>query len=391
MQINAAEVLKTCQSRKQDLLTFLEKIVMMESGSRDVDDVNALGDYLAGYAQQIGGSVLKGETTETGYPMSISFHCTPYDKTRRIVLGCHRDTVFPHGTTVKRPFQADANRCHGPGCADMKGGITIGLFAPQILQALGEPFNRIPIEIVISSDEEIGSPGSAGFIGHRCANAKAALFLEPARPDGSVVASRNGGSLFEIEVFGKAAHSGNQFLDGVSAINCLAEIIADLAKLSNDPEGYNLNVGLISGGSGVYIVPDYARAAISTRFTTLQQRDFLLQSCRSIIESHEKPGIKITMSKPVGFLPMDKTPANQALLDLVRKAAGKLNLSLTSSDVRGPADCGIASCMGIPTLCGMGPVGGNLHTALEYLDTESLVERLALLCLSLIEIDSHYQ
>ena len=80
-------------------------------------------------------------------------------------------------------------------------------------------------------------------------------------------------------------------------------MISEFAKLSDDVAGYSCNVGTIEGGTGAIIVPDYAVARIYTRFSTLEQREYLLKNFTEICDRHSHDGLKVTISKPVGFLP----------------------------------------------------------------------------------------
>lgn len=371
-------------SMQPELLKFLEKAVNQDSGSYDTEDVNAFGVFLTDACRKLGADVLVHDSSVHGNPIACAFNCKTDDDTRRVLMICHRDTVFEHDTAKARPFTVKEGLCHGPGCADMKGGITIGIHAVKLLKSLADFAGDVPLEIVFSSDEEIGSEASAQFITSRCRKAKAAFFLEPARPGGELVTGRDGGDLLTLEAFGHSAHAGNSFAEGISAIYGIAEVISEFAKLSDDVAGYSCNVGTIEGGTGAIIVPDYAVARIYTRFSTLEQREYLLKNFTEICDRHSHDGLKVTISKPVGFLPFIPNDANRALFDLVHEAGTNYGLDLKGICVRGAADAGIASCEGVPTICGMGIVGGNLHTDREYAVASSLSERLKVLATALV-------
>lgn len=384
------QINKLADDMQPKLLHFLEEAVNKDSGSYDTEDVNAFGDFLIETCRKLGADVLVYESSIHGNPIACAFNCKIDDDTRRVLMVCHRDTVFEHGTAKARPFAVKDGLCSGPGCADMKGGITIGIHAVELLKSLTDVIGSLPMEIIFSSDEEIGSEASANFIAERCKKAKAAFFLEPARPNGELVTGRDGGDLLTLEVFGRSAHAGNSFSKGISAIYGIAKVIAEFANLSDDAAGFSCNVGTIEGGTGAIIVPDYAVARIYTRFSTLEQREYLLKKFTEICERHNQGGLKVTISKPVGFLPFIPNDSNQTLFNLVHEAGTNYGLDLKGICVRGAADAGITSCAGVPTICGMGIVGGNLHTDREFAVAASLSERLKVLATALLLADKRF-
>ncbi len=387
-EILASHFAEQAKDNYDNMLNFLKSIVTLESGSRDTEDVNQLGDYLIDTCRTMGAEITRiASPAGTGDPFACTFNCAADSDTKRILMVCHRDTVFPHGTIQERPFTEDETQVYGPGVADQKGGITIGIHALKILQEMKNAVGAIPLEIVFSSDEEIGSPGSSAFIAERAKNAKVAFFMEPARAlsNGKLVLGRDGGDLIDLEVFGHSAHAGNAFAEGISAINALAAVITDFAKLSDDAAGYSTNVGIMGGGVGPIIVADHAWAKVFTRFSTLEQREYLLKSFKEIVDKHNAEGqARIEMRDPVGFLPFIPNKKNQSLFELVQKAGAHFDLVLEGFCVRGAADAGITSCAGVPTICGMGIVGDHLHTEREFAVKASLVERLQVVLMAIV-------
>lgn len=370
---------------QEGALDLLKTLVNIESGSRDKEDVDRLGAYLKNFCEIMGGQVIVHEHPVLGNPISVSFNCGADSAEKRILLVCHRDTVFPHGTVAERPFSEDDKNVYGPGCADMKGGIVDGLTVIKVLNSLKDQIPAIPIEIIFTSDEEIGSEASQPFVAERAKNAIAAFFLEPARADGSVVIGRNGGDLITIKVKGRSSHAGNAYAEGRSAIHALAKIVADISKLEDEEVGYSANVGTISGGEGAIIVAPEARAQIYTRFSTVEQKEYLVQQIRALCEKYSGDGIEVVCEGPIGFLPFVVNEANTKLFDIVKESGKELGWEVKGLEVRGAADAGITSCLGVPTICGMGPVGGELHTDREYAVKESFPLRQELLALSIIK------
>lgn len=363
---------------------FLQRIVDHDSGSSDIEDVNSLGDILAAEFEHMGGKIHRYYTPIAGYVLTASFlSSSTQDESGRILLIGHRDTVFPAGTATKRPYRRDGVRCYGPGVADMKGGLVAGLFALKAILSL-ENSILPPIDFCISSDEEVGSATSAPVIAARSQSAIAAFSLEPARANGAVVTGRDGGDLFDITVYGKAAHAANAFQDGVSAICPLASIIQELSALSDDPAGMNVNVGVIDGGLGAIIVPDRAHAKVSSRFSSLDQQQWLREKIQEIVSHHNRDGIQVKLSPFRGFLPFQQNEQNTLMFRLVQKAGESFGITINGTTTGSPADSGITSSAGVPTICGMGPVGGGLHTDEEYIELPSLYERTKILAVSIL-------
>lgn len=388
----AIERIRTQSDAAQtELVSFLETIVNKESGSFDTDDVNALGDYLQSVCEKMGAQVTRLKSSIHGDPIACTFNCEADSNEKRILLVCHRDTVFPHGTVATRPFTQDETKGYGPGCADMKGGIDIGIHAIAMLNGMKDIVPAVPIEIIFTSDEEIGSEASSAFVKERAKNAKAAFFLEPARQNGALVTGRDGGDLIVIEAFGHSSHAGNAFEDGISAIHGLARVISRMSELSDGKAGYSTNIGLIGGGDGAIIVADRAWCKVYTRFATLAQREYLLENFRRICAEEAKDGLRIEMQEPVGFLPFLPNDRNQELFSLVRDAGKSFGLNLEGMNVRGAADAGITSTVDVPTICGMGPVGANLHTDREWVLKASLAERMKVLAASILLANERFQ
>lgn len=376
-----------------DMFAMLEDMVNMDSGSHDVDDVNALGDYLSGRLAKLGGKVLRYHPDrKAGDPLSgIFLPAGAAGDARRLLLVGHRDTVFPAGTAARRPFSRDAENCYGPGVLDQKGGNVAGFFAIKTLLAMSDLVPCPPVEIIYTTDEEIGSSGSGPYVIERCKNARAAFFLEPARAGGELVLARDGGSLFRIEVTGKGAHAGNSFREGKSAVNALAAITLECSALSDDPAGYNVNFGLTGGGSGAIIVPEQAWAEVWCRFSTMDQIEMLLGKIRKILESHNRDGIGVEMGEVITFLPFRESADNDRLFALTQEAGRAFGLELEGVATGGAADAGLTAANGVPTLDGLGPVGGNMHVDEEYLVSASLPERTKVLALAMLLADQAFK
>ena len=227
---------------------------------------------------------------------------------RPIVLMGHCDTVFPEGTVAQRPFRIDGNRAFGPGVTDMKAGLVMNSFVLDALRRFGAP---CPLVGLYTADEEIASPSSRPVIEAEAKGARAVFNAEPGRPSGNLVSRRKGAAFIELEVTGRAAHSGAAHADGVSAIEAMARKIQRLHKLTDYDLGTTVNVGLVAGGQSVNTVAPRATAGIDVRFPTLNIMEKILGEVREICNCCELPGSESRILREGNFLPLEQDEASR--------------------------------------------------------------------------------
>ena len=233
--------------KKEEMIVLLEKLVNIDSGSTDKEGIDNISDILQKEYEKLGFLV------ETKYEEVQGNHLVIRHKNAKnpeIMSVAHMDTVFAKGTALKRPFTIRKKRAYGPGVIDMKASHVVLLFALKSLQET-ERVGLENIVIILTSDEEIGSPTSKNLIEEHTAGKKYALIMEPARQDGSLVTARRGAGEVMLQVTGKAAHSGIEPQAGSSAIEELAQKIMKLHKLTDFEKGISVNVGVIKGGNTV--------------------------------------------------------------------------------------------------------------------------------------------
>lgn len=290
-----------------------------------------------------------------------------------IVLMGHRDTVFPDGEAARRPFRVADGLAFGPGVADMKAGLVMNCFVlAAFARAGGAP---APLVGLFTADEEVGSPEGRPVIEAEARRARAVFNSEPGRLSGKVVSGRKGGIFMQLRVVGKAAHSGANFGDGVSAIEELAQKIIALHALTDIPRGVTLNVGLVSGGQSVNTVAPNAEAAIDFRYKEPLDRDPVLGRIHAIVARSFVPGTRAELVLQGEFLPLVETAPSRRLLELYRKAASETGFATSAAFTGGCADSGFTAAVGAPTLCSVGPIGARAHTPEEFLRLESLIPR----------------
>jgi glutamate carboxypeptidase len=288
----------------------------------------------------------------------------------------HADTVFPPG--VFEGYRVDGALRRGPGVFDMKGGLVSIAFALQALAEAKGLDALPPLRIVIVSDEEVGSPEGAPLIRAFIGGAQACLVFEPGRSNDAIVTERQGTGSIVCRAHGKAAHSGNNYWDGVSAIRALSKFVDAAEGLSDRKSGTIVNVGTISGGTSKNTVPAEATAGVDLRFQTPPDGERLVSSLRDVATKAAAavPGAKVEVEPGPMRPPMNKA----AGVDELRRRYGKCARAVGLSDEEAPrqgggSDGNTAAAMGIPTIDGLGPRGKGFHTPDEQIEFDTLLAR----------------
>lgn len=293
-----------------------------------------------------------------------------------IALLGHSDTVFPPGTF--EGYRVDGPLRRGPGVLDMKGGLVSIAFALKGLAESKGLEALPPLRVVIVSDEEVGSPEGAPLIRTFISGAQACLVFEPGRSNDAIVTERQGTGSVVCRAHGKAAHSGNHYWDGVSAIRAMAKFVDAAEAVSDRKTGTVVNVGTLSGGTSKNTVPAEATAGVDLRFQTPAEGEQLVARLKAVALAAAAgvPGSRVEV-EPGSMRP----PMNKALgADELRRRYGKCARAVGLSDEEAPrqgggSDGNTAAAMGIATIDALGPRGSGFHTHDEQVDFESLLQR----------------
>jgi glutamate carboxypeptidase len=367
--VGASEWIK---GQRENMLSLLADIVNIDSGSFDKPGVarvfRRLEAFFLGQGLQVSPHFVDG--VEAAISVTVNAGSTVG---RPVLLMGHCDTVFPEGEAARRPFRIEGGRAYGPGVADMKSGIVMNAFLLAALAHSAEPAPEVTG--LFTCDEEIGSPLSKSVIEPFARKAGFVFNAEPGRPSGNVVTGRKGGVFFGVEIEGKAAHSGANFAEGISAISELAHKVVALDALTDLDKGVTVNVGLVSGGLSVNTSAPSAKAAIDLRIFDLDQRESLVGRIRCICDKSFIQGTRSTLNITGEFRPFVPTPQSQQLFELYQAELGALGHKAEGEFSGGCADSGVTSSLGAITLCGTGPVGGKFHTTHEYCEVDTIVPR----------------
>jgi glutamate carboxypeptidase len=374
--------LESVRAMRNEWLEALEALVSHESPSRDKPSLDALAQKIAERFQAIGGEVSVIANPDGGDHVLARFFGDIPDQKPALVLG-HYDTVWPLGTLTSMPFRVEGDKAFGPGVFDMKASLVEAEFALDSLTKLGLKPPR-PITVLITSDEEIGSPTSRRLIEETARASAFALVLEPPLPDGSLKTARKGVGHFVVEVEGKAAHAGVEPRKGISAIQELAQQILYLHALTDFDAGITVNVGVIEGGTTPNVVAAKASARVDVRATTMAQAGMIEDAIRQA--SPYLAGTRLNIHGGFNRPPMERTEAVAGLFEQARAIGRSLGLELGEGSTGGGSDGNFTAALGVPTLDGLGIRGAGAHAAHEQIDLDSIAERTALLALLLVHL-----
>lgn len=292
-----------------------------------------------------------------------------------LMLG-HFDTVYPRGTLAQQPVAERNGKLYGPGVVDMKGGLLIGCIALEALQAVGRQPQR-PVVFLCTSDEEVGSPTSRQHIEAFAREAEVALVMEGPGNGGALKTARKGVGMYELAVTGRAAHAGVAPEQGRNALHELAHQILWLQGLNNPETGTTVNVCTANGGTTTNVIPAEARAAINVRVWTQAEAARLAQAFaarQAVLED-----VQITYAGGINRPPMERSSEIAQLFAHAQRLAHELGFEIEETATGGGSDGNFTAALGIPTLDGLGPVGGGAHALHEHVNLDSFVPRTALL------------
>lgn len=350
--------------RKGAMLEALEHLVAKESPSADREAVDsclvAAGDL---------GSGLLGSPPELVESDGRTHLRWRSSGAARVLLLGHLDTVWPVGTLARRPFTVRDGHATGPGVFDMKAGVVQGLFA---LAALDDWDG---VTLLLTCDEEIGSPSSRRLVEDSAAHTEAVLVLEPSA-GGALKTARKGAAFYELVFDGVPAHAGLEPERGASALAELARVVLAVERMAHPWAGTTVTPTLAAAGTASNVVPASARLTIDVRAVTAAEHDRVDEAIRDL--RPEVPGVRMTVHGGLNRPPLHPRASTQ-LFDVAQQEASSLGLGpLAGVSVGGGSDGNFAAGLGVPTLDGLGAVGDGAHAEDEHVVVDRMPERAAL-------------
>jgi len=327
-----------------------------------------------------------GELIDIEHGAAIRVRVRP-EASIRIALTGHYDTVFPASHPFQSPERLDDAVLRGPGVADMKGGLALMLAALEAFEGLPGK-KRIGYDVLLSPDEEIGSPASAPLLAELGARAHFGMTYEPAQANGALTGARKGSGNFSIAFHGRAAHVGRAFESGRNAVLAAAEVALALCALNGKREGVTFNIGAVDGGSAVNVVPERAVLRFNVRAPDAEAASWALGEIKSITNLADGRA-DVAAHLHGGFTrpPKPATPQQQVVIEWTRRAGEALGKDLDFVASGGVCEGNNLAAAGCPNIDTLGPCGGGLHTDQEFALIGSFAERAQLSLLLLAGID----
>jgi glutamate carboxypeptidase len=371
-------------------LADLERLVNIDCGSYTPEGVNEVATWVAASFAALGARVERRSHPDGAYGDVVvsTFDGRPGAGPRLLLIG-HMDTVFEVGTAAGRPFRIEDGIAYGPGVTDMKGGLLAGLYALAALRSLGgrDGFRALPFEritFVANPDEEIGSPFSTATIREIAAESDACFVLECARANGDFVGSRKGIFDLRLTVHGRAAHAGVEPEKGRNAILAGADLVQRIHALNGRWPGVTANAGVFQAGTRPNIVPDLARIEVDVRGVTTDALMAALAAVEGIAAAPSVPDVTVDVERMASWMPMERLARSGRLADHVVALGARLGFATAPAATGGASDANTTSGMGVPSIDGLGPVGGLDHSPAEYLEVASVVPRTTLVAALLL-------
>lgn len=370
-------------SGSRNLEGLERQLELLETEAREVLPEAAVERLALAPSQEVGdGGLLRDQP----HPPALRLMVRPEAPVQVVMTG-HYDTVYP----ASSPFQSVARRndgaLHGPGIADMKGGISVILAALEAFEA--HPAREaVGWTVLLSPDEEIGSLASAPVLAELGARGHLGLTYEPAMPDGSLAGARKGSANYHLVVKGRSAHAGRAFEEGRNAVAGAASVAWALHALNGQRDGVTLNIGRIAGGSPSNVVPDTAVVRFNARVPDKAAADWIEAAVAAIVGAPPFEGLSLHLHGGFTRPPKPLDASQQALMQVVTEAGALLGQPIAFKPSGGVCEGNNLHAAGLPNIDTLGVRGGDIHSEAEYAWPESFVERAQLSALILCKIAS---
>jgi len=344
------------------MLDDLAALVQTESPSSDADACGRCADVVVELGRRHLG--IDAERHDCGGHPAVLWRLGTAPT--KVLLVGHFDTVWPLGTLAELPYDVRDGRATGPGVFDMKAGIVQGLHALASLE------DTDGIAFLLTSDEEIGSPGSRRLIEDEARGARAALVLEPSA-DGALKTARKGVGMYTLTVAGRAAHAGLEPEKGVNALVELAHQVHAVTAIARPEIGTTVTPTVAVAGTATNVVPEEARVEVDVRCATPEEQARVDAEMRALAPVLD--GAHLRLAGGPNRPPMPVSSGRE----LFELAVSLAPFPVRGVEVGGGSDGNFTAGVGTPTLDGLGAVGDGAHARHEWTDVEAMVPRPRLL------------
>ncbi len=356
-----------------ELIDDLERLVRTEAPSADPDALSRSADLVTQigerYLQAPAERIVRDDTPHLIWRLGQG--------PRRVLVLAHHDTVWPIGSWGAEPWQLADGVIRGPGCFDMLTGLMQALLALRLLREAGTSTDGVTL--LVTGDEELGSLSSRQLIESQSSGCRAALILEASGPDGALKTERKGTSMYTVGISGRAAHAGLEPENGVNAGVELAHQVLSISRLGNPGLGTTVNPTVLSAGTTTNTIPAAASIEVDARARTVAEQQRIDADIRALTPT--LPGATIRIGGGINRPPFEPSAAND-LFDRAARVADAAGLGpLQAIGVGGGSDGNFTAAAGVPTLDGLGAVGGGAHADDEHVLVDQITPRAALLAL----------
>lgn len=364
------------KKRQTEVLALTRSAVECESPSGDEAGSAKVVSLLAASARNISGITSIDRIASEGYGVHLRIRFGASNRMPPLVVLGHTDTVHPRGSIDAHPWRVEGNRIYGPGIFDMKANCVIALEALRACEVLGTAPAR-PVTLLLTCDEENGSPAGRGLVEAETRRAQAVLVLEPSASGGRVKTARKGTGMFRLTVHGQAAHAGLDPEKGASAVLEFARQTVRLHAMNDLDKGTTVTVGTVHGGTHSNVVPAKAEGEIDVRFSSAEVGRWIENEILSLKPFDERT--RLIVEGSINRPPLERTEQVQQLFAHARTIAGLLSFDLGETSVGGASDGNFVGALGVPVLDGLGVQGDGAHAAHEHILADDIPTRGALL------------
>ena len=364
-------------ARQQELIALTRALVDAESPSGDEAGSSAVVSLLAAAARAIGAVSSVERVTSEGFGEHLRIRAfTRAGNDPPVLILGHTDTVHPRGSIAARPWRVEGARIYGPGIFDMKANCALALEVLRACEATGARAHS-PVTLLLTCDEESGSPSGRSLVEAEAKRARAVLVLEPPANGGRVKTGRKGTGMFVVEARGRAAHAGLEPEKGASAVLELARQTIHLHAMNDPVNGTTVTVCVLKGGTHSNVVPAEARAEVDVRFSSAAEGRWLEKEILRLKPFDER--VQLIVRGGINRPPLERTAKVQALYQQAHQMAALMDFDLGEASVGGASDGNFVGALDVPVLDGLGIEGDGAHAAHEHIIVDNIPLRGALL------------
>jgi glutamate carboxypeptidase len=355
------------------MLDDIERLIRCESPSADLEAVARSAHLIARIGEERLGAAPEHIEIDGRSHLRWRLGSADPDAPRVLVLA-HHDTVWPVGSLATHPFSIEGGVLRGPGCFDMLTGLVMALHALGGMRlAAGAPG---AVTLLVTGDEEIGSPSSRALIEQEARGCRAALVLEAAGDGGALKIGRKGVSLYRVEIEGRAAHAGLEPEKGLNATVELAHQVLAVAGFGDAAMQTSVTPTIAASGTTTNTVAAYAEFSVDARAFTVDEQERVDRAMRALTSV---TGATLTVHGGINRPPLEPRAA-EPLLARAQAVAARLELpEPVGTVVGGASDGNFTAGVGVPTLDGLGAVGGGAHADHEHTLVDEIAPRTTLL------------